>query len=312
MKSALLALLCCLGAACALEVGDYAPPVVLPDQDGNLTNVAVEYGKHYIALAFYPADMTSGCTLEAQSVDASLEELEQAGVVVYGISVQDVASKQAFCEKYGLDQKMLSDTEKTVSGAYGTLTDRGVSRRVTFIVDPARIIREINTKVDVRNHAQQIIDSVLAMREEDADSAVGNLSDERLTTPLGIALRLPEGWRGSTVNEQTLSWSPPATGEFTLVLSAKALAGIEPTVTTVAEGIPADAEPLLVEDVDLHYGQHAVRMDYIQSQAEPRIYSSSIHWKQNELWNSLTLIGPVDRWDDIARMAAWLANSTVG
>ena len=47
-----------------LEVGDVAPPFVLPDQDGIERSLA-ELNDRPLLLAFYPADGTPGCTTQA-------------------------------------------------------------------------------------------------------------------------------------------------------------------------------------------------------------------------------------------------------
>ncbi len=179
----------------AVEVGDSSPDVILPDQDGRTIDIAVNYGQRYIALAFYPKDDTAGCTLEAQSVNQALAELEQSGVVVYGVSVQDVASKKAFCNKHDLQQTMLSDPEKTVCEAFGTLNDKGLSNRVTVILDPSLTVRLIDRKVQVKNHAADIIAAVAQLREDDQQSALATLSKTPTYVAPGVSLRLPEGWK---------------------------------------------------------------------------------------------------------------------
>ena len=193
LLAALIAVVTAVPVSAAVEVGDPSPAVVLPDQDNHATDIAENYGQRYTALAFYPHDDTKGCTLEAQSVNKALTELQQSGIVVYGVSVQGVDSKKEFCNKYGLQQTMLSDVDKTVCEAFGTLNDRGMSNRVTVILDPSLTIRLIDRQVKVQNHAEDIIAAVNKLREDDLASALGKLGEP---TMIGgeMSIRLPEGW----------------------------------------------------------------------------------------------------------------------
>ena len=116
-----------------LPVGAAAPAFTLPDQDGKTHTLAKDRG-HVVLLAFYPADFTGGCTLEAHSLTAAYKDLKAQGVRVYGVSVQDPNSHKAFCTKEGIPYPLLADTKKTTSQSYGVLMPRGFANRVTYIV----------------------------------------------------------------------------------------------------------------------------------------------------------------------------------
>ena len=73
-----------------------------------------------------------------------LPKLQNSGTVVFGISVQDVASKRAFAEKNHLNFPLLADTEKKVAQSYGVLNSRGMADRVTFIIGPNGAITSID------------------------------------------------------------------------------------------------------------------------------------------------------------------------
>ncbi|MDQ3815258.1 MAG: redoxin domain-containing protein, partial [Armatimonadota bacterium] len=139
-----------------LEVGTTAPDFALSDQNNKVHKLSDYKGKT-VVLAFYPKDMTKGCTLEAHSLTKALNEFEKRGVQVFGVSVQDVASKKQFCDKENITYPLLADTEKTVSRAYGVLNDRGVSNRVTFVVGPEGTITAVDRSVNVGQHAQDLL-----------------------------------------------------------------------------------------------------------------------------------------------------------
>jgi peroxiredoxin Q/BCP len=129
-----------------LKVGDNAPGFALHDQDDKVHALADYKGK-VVVLAFYPADMTKGCTIEAHQLSRIAGDLEKRGVKLFGVSVQDVNSKKQFCEKEGIKYTLLADAEKAVSRAYGVLQPSGVASRTTFVIAPNGVIGAIQRKV---------------------------------------------------------------------------------------------------------------------------------------------------------------------
>ena len=120
--------------AAAPVVGALAPAYSLPDQDGVSHTLAQDKG-HPLLLAFYPADFTGGCTLEAHSLTTAYPALKAEGVTVYGVSVQDPKSHKSFCSKEGIPYTLLADTEKKMAAAYGVLIPgANVANRVTYII----------------------------------------------------------------------------------------------------------------------------------------------------------------------------------
>ena len=118
----------------APAVGSPAPAYSLPDQTGATRTSAENKGKVTL-LAFYPADFTGGCTLEAHSLSASYKDLKALGVQVYGVSVQDPKSHQAFCTKEGIPYTLLADTQHAMSADYGDLIPgANIANRVTYII----------------------------------------------------------------------------------------------------------------------------------------------------------------------------------
>jgi len=118
----------------APTVGAAAPAYALPDQNGQTHTLAGDKGK-VVLLAFYPADFTGGCTIEAHSLTAAYAGLKAQGVTVYGVSVQDAKSHKSFCTSEGIPYTLLADTQKTMTTAYGDLIPgAGIAGRVTYII----------------------------------------------------------------------------------------------------------------------------------------------------------------------------------
>jgi peroxiredoxin Q/BCP len=106
-----------------LGPGDPAPAFTLPDQDG--TSVSSESLKGTPAVVyFYPADDTPGCTTEARQFNDNLQQFQQAGVPVVGVSPDAPESHVMFRNKYGLRFTLLSDPTHKTLAAYGAWGER--------------------------------------------------------------------------------------------------------------------------------------------------------------------------------------------
>ncbi len=122
---------------------------------------------HVIVLYFYPKDDTPGCTAEACSFRDADHEMQKRGVVVLGISADDIPSHQKFADKYGLSFPLLADTDTTVSQLYGVWKEKnyagktymGVNRE-TFLIDKDGIVRKVWPKVKAAEHAQEVLEAI--------------------------------------------------------------------------------------------------------------------------------------------------------
>lgn len=122
---------------------------------------------HTIVLYFYPKDDTPGCTAEACSFRDANREMQKRGVVVLGVSADDIASHQKFAQKYGLPYPLLADTDTTVSQLYGVWKEKnyygkkyiGVNRE-TFLIDKEGIVRKVWPKVNAAEHAQEVLEAI--------------------------------------------------------------------------------------------------------------------------------------------------------
>ena len=137
-------------------VGSKAPDFKLRADDGKIYTLSSQKGR-WVVLAFYPADMTPGCTLEVRSLRDAMPQIKALGAVVFGISVQDVDSHKRFCEAEKLNFRLLADDRREVARKYGVLTDpNGVAKRVTFFIDPKGVIRKIDSSVKVATHGSDV------------------------------------------------------------------------------------------------------------------------------------------------------------
>lgn len=146
-----------------LKVGDKAPDFKGKDQDGKDISLSDYKGKKLL-LYFYPKDSTPGCTSEACSLRDGYDELLNSGYEVLGVSVDSEASHRKFIEKHSLPFRLLADTDKSVVTAYGVWGEKKFmgktytgTIRTTFLIDENGVIENIITKVQTKDHANQIL-----------------------------------------------------------------------------------------------------------------------------------------------------------
>ena len=160
-------------------VGNPAPPFEMPDQYGELYKLEDFKGK-WIALYFYPRDDTPGCTTEACNFRDNIYAFKAIDAEVIGVSVDDTDSHKEFSEKYKLPFKILSDTDGSVTRAYGALKDMKIvkyAKRQSFLINPDGIIAKHYEKVDPDDHTQQVLADLKTLM--DAASGTSAEQDKR-------------------------------------------------------------------------------------------------------------------------------------
>lgn len=150
-----------------LELKTPAPNFELSDQNGELHKLSDYLGKR-VVLYFYPKDDTPGCTAEACSFRDNYSVFKQNDIVILGVSADSAKSHAKFQEKYELPFTLLSDTDHTVSEAYGVWGLKkymgreyfGINR-TTFLIDEEGNLVKIYEKVKPAEHAQEIIEEFI-------------------------------------------------------------------------------------------------------------------------------------------------------
>lgn len=147
--------------------GSAAPDFSLTTGDGSQASLKDYKGK-WVVLYFYPKDMTSGCTLEANNFQRDLTKYEQAGAVVLGVSVDSAQSHKDFCTKEGLTFKLLADPDATVSSQYGSTMDyqgAKMAARNTFLINPEGKIVKVYTGVKPAEHSDQVLKDLAELKK---------------------------------------------------------------------------------------------------------------------------------------------------
>ena len=148
-----------------------APDFKLPDENGVYHSLSDYLGKK-VVLYFYPKDETPGCTKEACSLRDDYKKLASKGVVVVGISPDSVGLHQKFINNHSLPFELLSDPDHITAENYGVWVKKNMYgkeyysiARTTFLIDEKGVLRDIIQKVDVANHAKQVLDQLVLNKD---------------------------------------------------------------------------------------------------------------------------------------------------
>lgn len=153
----------------SLEIGDKCPSFTLPKDNGGEINIA-DVKANAIVIYFYPKDDTSGCTSEAKQFSDNIEQFNELGVTVYGISKDSIKSHEKFKAKYDLKIDLLSDEALEVCNAFGVWVEKSMYgrkymgvERSTFIIDKDLKIAKIWRKVKVTNHVADVLKALKSL-----------------------------------------------------------------------------------------------------------------------------------------------------
>ena len=145
------------------QQGQPLPEIDLTAEDGSRLGRDDLAGRRTV-LYFYPKDDTPGCTKEACAFRDRMGDYGEAGIKVYGVSLDSPESHREFREKYNLNFPLLTDEDGRAAEALGILRDNGeVANRVTFLLAPDGNIAKVYPEVSPETHADEILDDAASI-----------------------------------------------------------------------------------------------------------------------------------------------------
>ena len=130
----------------ALQIGDKAPDFKLYNSDKQEVSLSDYKGKNVVIL-FFPLAFTGVCTAELCEMRDNITSYSHLNAEILGISVDSLFTLEKFKAEQKLPFNLLSDFNKEISSAYGSLYEnfvlgmKGVSKRSAFVVDAEGIIQ---------------------------------------------------------------------------------------------------------------------------------------------------------------------------
>jgi peroxiredoxin Q/BCP len=139
------------------QQGQPLPEIDLTAEDGRRLGRDDLAGQRTV-LYFYPKDDTPGCTKEACAFRDRMGDYGEAGIKVYGVSLDSPESHREFREKYNLNFPLLTDEDGRAAEALGVLRENGAAaNRVTFLLAPDGNIAKVYPEVSPETHADEIL-----------------------------------------------------------------------------------------------------------------------------------------------------------
>ena len=145
-----------------------APDFTLETAEGIKT--LSDYAGQTLVLYFYPKDMTSGCTTQAQNFRDLKEEFAAAGAQIMGVSKDSLKRHDKFTEKESLNFLLGSDENGHVCEDYEVWKEKSMYgkkymgiERSTFLIDGSGNIAQEWRKVKVPGHVQEVLEAVKAL-----------------------------------------------------------------------------------------------------------------------------------------------------
>jgi peroxiredoxin Q/BCP len=146
-------------------------PKAIPDFEvaatGNQRFSSAAFRGHPYVVYFYPKDDTPGCTLEGQQFRDLHKEFIKAGVMVFGVSRDSVASHEKFKAKMGFPFDLLSDGDEVMCKAFDVIHEKNMYGkkvlgivRSTFLVGRSGEIVQEWRGVKVDGHAAAVLNAV--------------------------------------------------------------------------------------------------------------------------------------------------------
>lgn len=150
-----------------LQVGDAAPifsATAVGGQYASPTPVNLtDFKGQHVVLYFYPKDDTPGCTTQACGLRDGWEQIKEKAVL-FGVSIDSVASHQKFIKKHNLPFALLSDEGKGLVEAYGVWVEKSMygkkymgAERSTFVIGPDQKLKAVFRKVKPAEHLDLLL-----------------------------------------------------------------------------------------------------------------------------------------------------------
>ena len=146
-----------------IQVGDKIPAFSVTDQNEKIVTHKDLIGQKTV-LYFYPKDNTPTCTVQACNLRDNYQSLLDAGYKVYGISPDSAKKHQNFIAKFDLPFDLLVDDTNAMAMAFGVWGKKklygreymGINR-TTFVLNEDGVVSEIISKVNAKEHSDQIL-----------------------------------------------------------------------------------------------------------------------------------------------------------
>ena len=143
----------------AKPVADFEVPAT-----GNQRFASAAFRGHPYVIYFYPRDATPGCTLEGAQFRDLHPAFRQAGLMVFGVSRDSIASHEKFKANMRFPFDLLSDTDEKLCTLFDVIKEKNMYgkkvvgiQRATFLMGRNNEIVQAWRSVKVDGHAAAVL-----------------------------------------------------------------------------------------------------------------------------------------------------------
>lgn len=151
-----------------LDVGQIVPDFVVPATNNKNVHLRALRG-FKVLLYFYPKSHTPACTIETQNFGANYQRFRDQGILIFGVSRDDLASQERFKLDQSLPFELISDSNEALCQLFGVLREKEMFGRhihslvrSTFLIDEDGQLIRAWRDVDAREHVHRLLDELNA------------------------------------------------------------------------------------------------------------------------------------------------------
>ncbi|WP_352259361.1 peroxiredoxin [Psychrobacter sp. TB55-MNA-CIBAN-0194] len=114
------------------------PVTVVRELDGNFVHDEINLKEMIsntnkgLILYFYPKDNTPGCTTQATEFTAHLNDFDELGYDIIGVSRDSVESHEKFIAKQDLNIALISDTDEKLCQYFDVIKEKNMYGKITL------------------------------------------------------------------------------------------------------------------------------------------------------------------------------------
>ncbi|WP_296243141.1 MULTISPECIES: peroxiredoxin [unclassified Psychrobacter] len=146
------------------------PVTIVRELDGNfihddisLKDLVAHTDKGLI-LYFYPKDSTPGCTTQATEFTAHLNQFDELGYDIIGVSRDSVESHEKFIAKYDLDIPLISDSDERLCHYFDVIKEKNMYGKISlglirsaFVFDKNGTLTHAQRNLKAKGYSERLL-----------------------------------------------------------------------------------------------------------------------------------------------------------
>lgn len=122
-----------------------------------------------LILYFYPKDNTSGCTVQATDFTTDLNQFDDLGYDIIGVSRDSIDSHKTFIDNHDLEIPLISDEDERLCDYFEVIKEKNMYGkkvlglvRSTFVFDKAGKLTHAQRNLRAKGYAERLLSTLPA------------------------------------------------------------------------------------------------------------------------------------------------------